>query len=405
MGNVCCRTEEIDFQRDVELYHFYLMRVIGKGAYGKVRIVQHKGTHREYALKCISKNRCIELKAANNMISERRLLERINHPLVVNLRYAFQDDDNLFMVLDLMLGGDLRFQLEQAPEHRLPEERVRFYVAEIALALSYLHRRRIAHRDIKPDNVLLDQHGHCHLTDFNIATQFDASRPLRWSKAGSLAYMAPEMLAKCGYSHSVDWWSLGVLAYELLFGKRPFHGQTGDDLVSAILNDTLTFPDDIEISDDCIDVIKKLLERSPMQRLGAGGIEDFKAHPWFAHLDWDALETKTATAPFIPSTDIPNFDAVHELEELLLEEEPLRYSRRTNMAIDDEDKSEEAEARRLMTAKFHAYDFTRPRPTDHLFRRLGNQLDQAKYKQQGYQVVSNQESQTSSNFAPSDKSA
>lgn len=243
---------------DVELYHFYLLRVIGKGAYGKVRIVQHKGTHREYALKCISKNRCIELKAANNMISERRLLERIDHPLVVNLRYAFQDDDNLFMVLDLMLGGDLRFQLEQAPERRLPEERVRFYVAEIALALSYLHRRRIAHRDIKPDNVLLDQHGHCHLTDFNIATQFDESRPLRWSKAGSLAYMAPEMLAKCGYSHSVDWWSLGVLAYELLFGKRPFQGQSGDDLVHAILNDTLTFPDTVHVSNDCVDVIKNV---------------------------------------------------------------------------------------------------------------------------------------------------
>lgn len=119
-------------------------KVIGKGAFGKVHLVQHKGTLLEYALKCIHKDKCVELRAANNMISERRLLERINYPLIVNLRYAFQDDDHLFMVLDLMLGGDLRFQLER--NGPLSELQVRFYVAEIALSLAYLHRRRIAHR-------------------------------------------------------------------------------------------------------------------------------------------------------------------------------------------------------------------------------------------------------------------
>lgn len=156
----------ISYLFTVELFHFYLLRVkdaftastcfplalthyaikqvIGKGAFGKVHLVQHKGTLLEYALKCIHKDRCVELRAANNMISERRLLERINYPLIVNLRYAFQDDDHLFMVLDLMLGGDLRFQLER--NGPLSELQVRFYVAEIALSLAYLHRRRIAHR-------------------------------------------------------------------------------------------------------------------------------------------------------------------------------------------------------------------------------------------------------------------
>lgn len=122
------------------------MRVIGKGAFGKVRLVQHKGTKLEYALKCINKDKCIELRAVSNMISERRLLERINYPLVVNLRYAFQDDTHLFMVLDLMLGGDLRFHLENSGP--LTELQVRFYVAEIGLSLAYLHRRRIAHRSV-----------------------------------------------------------------------------------------------------------------------------------------------------------------------------------------------------------------------------------------------------------------
>lgn len=145
----CCATKGAvgtytQQQQDVELDHFYLLRVIGKGAFGKVRLVQHKGTGQQYALKCISKSRCVELRSATNMIAERRLLERIEYPLIVNLRYAFQDENYLFMVLDLMLGGDLRFHLDR--NGPLTEMQVRFYVAEIALSLGYLHKRRIVHR-------------------------------------------------------------------------------------------------------------------------------------------------------------------------------------------------------------------------------------------------------------------
>lgn len=156
------------------------------------------------------------------------------------------------MVLDLMLGGDLRFHLDR--QGQMPENVVKFYVAELALGLDYLHRKGIVHRyvavcrsadvqsDLKPDNVLLDEKGHAHLTDFNIAVHFTERRALT-SVAGSMAYMAPEVLAKRGYFATIDWWSLGVVAYELLFGKRPFRGKTNSSLTNAILKSTYQFPD------------------------------------------------------------------------------------------------------------------------------------------------------------------
>jgi serine/threonine kinase 32 len=193
------------------------LSIIGQGVFGKVRIVQHKRTKKQYALKYMDKTSCIKQRATQNIISERILLERIEYSLIVNMRYAFQDDETMFMALDLMLRGDLRYQLDIYKS--FPELLVRHYVADIALSLDYLHKRRIVHRDVKPENILLDKKGHAHLGDFNIATQFDANAPLMWSMSGTLAYMSPEMLSRKGYSTAVDWWSLGVVAYELCFGK------------------------------------------------------------------------------------------------------------------------------------------------------------------------------------------
>ncbi|GAA6034859.1 hypothetical protein JCM8097_009335 [Rhodosporidiobolus ruineniae] len=362
MGALCCKPEEIDFEGPVDLWHFYLLRSVGKGAFGKVRVVQHKKTKALYALKYINKARIAKQRAVNNIIQERRLLEEIDSPFVCNLRFAFQDDENLFMVLDLMLGGDLRFHLDRLGS--MKEDVVKFYVAEMALALGDLHKRGIVHRDIKPDNILLDEKGHAHLTDFNIAVHFTERRALT-SVAGSMAYMAPEVLAKRGYFATVDWWSLGVVTYELLFGKRPYRGKTNSTLTSAILKDQIRFPENAAeiVSPEGLDLIKGLLQRDPKKRLGCkgtGGLEAFKRHPWFAGYDWDVIERKEAIPPFEPDSKKANFDATHELEELLLEDNPLK-ARKRNPNLDLSQMSADY---RLMEQHFTNYDYLRqPRRT------------------------------------------
>ncbi|KAI7872154.1 kinase-like domain-containing protein [Spinellus fusiger] len=372
MGANCCKQDLIDFCSEVDLSHFELLRAVGKGAFGKVRVVRHRKTKQLYALKYINKVKCISMRATNNIISERRLLEKIDHGLMVNMRYAFQDDENLFMVLDLMLGGDLRYHLDLTGAMR--ETNVQFYAAQLALGLNYLHNHHIMHRDLKPDNILLDENGHAHITDFNIAVQFSESK-LHTSMAGSMAYMAPEVLQSRGYDHSVDWWSLGVVCYELLFGKRPFRGKSTEALQRSILLGTLTFPSH-NLSDEAIDFIKGLLNRDISQRLGynSSGFQRLQAHPWLRHMPWELLENKQTQAPFIPDKDKINFDPTHELEEMLLEENPLKVRKRAPKLNGNNTRlsyrSQGSEPHLLntnpdwqrMEDKFLPFDHTKPKP-------------------------------------------
>ncbi|KAL7310039.1 hypothetical protein PS15m_010847 [Mucor circinelloides] len=373
MGVVCCREELLDLEGEVELSHFTLLRSVGKGAFGKVRVVQHKGTKQLYALKYINKTKCIQMRAVENIISERRLLEQISCNLIVNMRYAFQDDDNLFMILDLMLGGDLRFHLDRLGV--MPEEYVRFYAAEVAVSLHYLHSLNIIHRDLKPDNILLDEQGHAHLTDFNIATIINNAKPLT-SVAGSFAYIAPEVLQKRGYLTSVDWWSLGIVIYELLFGKRPFRGKSNDALQHAILHDNVHFPENHKLSPQAIDFIKCLLTRDIKSRIGVGkqGFQRLMRHPWFNGIPWELLEPKQVEPPFVPDSKRANFDPTHELEEILLEDNPLKVKRRNpkrsgaaasyatsfKSQATDPNIPEQSPERQLMEEKFLTYDYTKP---------------------------------------------
>ncbi|KAI8327578.1 kinase-like domain-containing protein [Choanephora cucurbitarum] len=357
MGVVCCKEEEeeeeIDFNQGPELAHFQLLKIIGQGVFGKVRIIQHKRTKKQYALKYIDKSICIRQKAIGNVILERNLLERIEYPFITNLRYAFQDDETLFMALDLMRGGDLRLYLNQ---HLICHElQVRHHVACIALSLNYLHNRRIAHRDIKPENILLDQKGYAHLSDFNIAIQFDPGQPLLWSMAGTMAYMAPEMLARKGYSTYVDWWSLGVVLFELVFGKRPFRAVSKEQLVHAILHDPLTFPPNTHVSKECMDVMIGLLDKSPFHRLG---FEEFKSHPWFRGFDWDLLEHKQLMPPIQPDKK----NKLRMMNYTEFQEDGLKSHKRTSVIKSyDHDSSPvtmEARYRMQLEDEFLNYDYT-----------------------------------------------
>ncbi|KAJ3134671.1 hypothetical protein HK101_004338, partial [Irineochytrium annulatum] len=307
------------------------MRCVGKGAFGKVRIVEKRDTKKLYALKYINKLQCIRMRAIQNIFRERAILEELSHPLIVNLRFAFQDDENMFMVIDLMMGGDLRYHLDRMGG--FSEDAVRLIAAETAAAIGYLHSKKIVHRDLKPDNVLLDEHGHAHLTDFNIAVSYEDRRVLK-SHSGTHAYMAPEIFADQGYLWQIDLWSLGILIYELLYGKRPFRGNNNDAVTLSIRNDELVFPNNnmcnkqpVLLSAEANHFIRGLLERDPKRRLGCGPREfgEVYDHPWFEGFDWRAVENKMMKPEFVPDSDRPNFDATFDLEELLLEENPLTY--------------------------------------------------------------------------------
>ncbi|ORY36544.1 kinase-like protein [Rhizoclosmatium globosum] len=329
MGICCSKVEEqIDFEQEVNLGHFDLLRAIGKGAFGKVKIVQHKLSKEKYALKYINKEQCIKMKAVDNIIQERKLLEIVNCPFVCNLIYAFQDDEHMFMVMDLKLGGDLRFLLTNN-NNIFPEEWVKFYVAQIALGLMYLHSKHVVHRDLKPDNILLDIRGNACLTDFNISTYWKEGKPLH-AVAGSLVYMAPEILEqKAGYTYTIDWWSLGVIHYEMLCGKRPFRAKKNDDLKKLIISGPLEFPpdDEIKISEPCKDVIKGFLTRPAVNRLGSkesGGDTRINTHEWFIDYDWEKLDALEVTPPYVPDASKFNFDDKHDMDEIFYEDTPLK---------------------------------------------------------------------------------
>ncbi|KAF9416579.1 hypothetical protein BGZ94_010175 [Podila epigama] len=316
----------------VMLESFKLLRVIGRGSFGKVRMVERRETGKVYALKYISKAQVIKMDAVRNVLREREILETLDHAFVVNMRFAFQDDEYMYMCMDLMMGGDLRFHLNRK---LFGEDVVRFWIAELCSAVTHLHSLGIVHRDIKPDNVLLDEKGHAHLTDFNIGCKLTPEKPYLTSQSGTIAYMAPEVFkTPVGYGTSVDWWALGVVFYECIYSKRPFQTDNLNDLKRAIPTQHIDFPQKDGLSRECISAMQGFLTRDINERLGIrGGMDAIRQHPFFQAGTyqsnpenwWYMLETKQLTPKFQPSSEHNNFDATFDLEELLLDDEPLTY--------------------------------------------------------------------------------
>ncbi|KAI8821807.1 kinase-like domain-containing protein [Fimicolochytrium jonesii] len=323
----------------VDLRHFELLQYIGKGAFGKVRVVKRKDTNKIYAMKYIDKVECVKMRAVHNIFRERRILEEIDHPFVVNLRYAFQDDSWLFMITDLMAGGDMRFHIDQ--RHGFPHESVRIMAAELVCALEYLHKRNIVHRDVKPDNILFDEKGHVHLTDFNIAVHYNRKNKLT-SESGTLNYMAPEVFTKVGYSWPIDWWGLGIVIFEALYGRRPFRSGEDDNVVKDnICHQELEFPDrnlldakPVELPLEVEDFIRRLVERDVRKRIGCGimGVEEIEAHPWFRGINWQTVEKLELQPVFVPDATRGNYDPLLDLEEMFADTEPLAYKSRQKKA-------------------------------------------------------------------------
>ncbi|KAK0707537.1 kinase-like domain-containing protein [Lasiosphaeris hirsuta] len=389
MGNSQGKPVEFDGEA-VNLNHFRLLRVVGRGAFGKVRIVERKDTNLSFALKYIRKDEVVRSESVRNIIRERRMLEHVNHPFICNLRYSFQDIEYMYLVVDLMSGGDLRFHISRKT---FTEDAVRFWIAELGCALRYIHGQGIIHRDVKPDNVLLDSDGHVHLTDFNVASDIVHGKALT-SKSGTLAYLAPEVYAGHGYDVRADWWSLGVLFFECIYNKRPFEGNSESSLNTVIQAAKPKFPvTNPPVSLQCLYAIKDALELNPDKRLGHTW-ESFIHHDFFSCLDFEALERKEIEPVFIPSSEKTNFDATYDLEELLLEEAPLeararRQKPRERLKDDATDKEiREDELYRMIETDFKPFDYTlaafqkltfahnpQPQPQRHMGPTTSNGMD------------------------------
>uniref|UniRef100_A0A4W3JMI9 Serine/threonine-protein kinase 32B n=1 Tax=Callorhinchus milii TaxID=7868 RepID=A0A4W3JMI9_CALMI len=317
------------FYFTVNFDHFQILRAIGKGSFGKVCIVQKRDTKKMYAMKYMNKQKCIERDEVRNVFRELQIMQGLEHPFLVNLWYSFQDEEDMFMVVDLLLGGDLRYHLQQNVHFK--EEAVKLYICELAMALDYLQTYNIIHRDIKPDNILLDEHGHVHITDFNVATIVGDSEKAT-SMAGTKPYMAPEVFQSYleggpGYSYPVDWWSLGITAYELLRGWRPYdiHSNTAVEEILLMFRAEKVHCSSTW-SKGMVELIKMLLVKEPDCRLSS--LKDVQNSPYLANVNWDAVLEKIVPPGFVPNKGRLNCDPTFELEEMILESKPLHKKKK-----------------------------------------------------------------------------
>ena len=311
-------------------YHLYrnlfdFLFVIGKGGFGKVWRVRYKKTQEIFAIKEMSKKKILDKKSEYSINNERVFLSKLRHPFLVNMHYAFQDKDNLYLVIDILNGGDLRFHCSRY--RKFSEEQTRFFIACMVHALSYVHENNVIHRDVKPENLILDDKGYVHLTDFGIAKENKGDNSSETS--GTPGYMSPEVILGIGHSFSVDYYAIGVIGFEFMTGKRPYIGKTRREIKEQMFKKQARINKnklEKEWSLDSMDFINRLIERKPELRLGSkSGIKELKDHFWLRYYPWNELEKKSLPGPFIPEKR-KNFDKRYcESIEQIGETTMLRY--------------------------------------------------------------------------------
>ncbi|XP_069749741.1 ribosomal protein S6 kinase alpha-6 isoform X2 [Narcine bancroftii] len=284
---------------------FELLKVLGQGSFGKVFLVRKAvgpDAGQLYAMKVLKKA-TLKVRDRVRTKMERDILVEVNHPFIVKLHYAFQTEGKLYLILDFLRGGDVFTRLSK--EVMFTEEDVKFYLAELALALDHLHSLGIVYRDLKPENILLDEGGHIKLTDFGLSKESVDQEKKAYSFCGTVEYMAPEVVNRRGHTQSADWWSFGVLMFEMLTGTLPFQGKDRNETMNMILKAKLGMPQ--FLSPEAQGLLRTLFKRNPGNRLGAGpdGVEEIKRHPFFATIDWNRLVRKEIQPPFKPASGKP----------------------------------------------------------------------------------------------------
>uniref|UniRef100_A0A0M3HT25 Ribosomal protein S6 kinase n=1 Tax=Ascaris lumbricoides TaxID=6252 RepID=A0A0M3HT25_ASCLU len=325
---------DISDEERVTMENFALIKVLGKGAYGKVFMARKVGGRDHgtiYAMKVLRKSRVLtKAKTLEHTMAERHVLERLKGlPFLVNLVYAFQSDAKLHIVMEFVKGGELFTHLCSRGSFDIPS--AKFIIAELVVAIDSVHKRNVVYRDLKLENILLDDNGHIKLTDFGLSKELSeeeqalcaVAKMIRLqlhranSYCGTIEYMAPEVVDRTdeGYDETVDWWSLGVIAFELLTGCSPFtvdgHSNNSRDIARRILTKKVPFPKNFDPV--AMDFVGRLLEKSPKRRLGKRGVEEIKQHPFLADIDWEKCEKKQLLPPIVPKVsndmDATNFAA------------------------------------------------------------------------------------------------
>lgn len=315
------------YNKDVNLNDFRIIKTLGKGSFGKVILVQHIHLKTYYAMKVLLKE---QLKQTNQILhtkSEREILEKISHPFIVKLIFAFQNPEKLYIVTEYMAGGEIFYHLRK--ERKFSEERTRIYLCEIILALEHLHINNIIYRDLKPENILLDKHGHIKLTDFGLSKilKYNVDQSINQSTTSSFAsiyskafticgtpeYLAPEILNGKGYDKSVDWWSLGVVAFEMFCGYSPFKENKHKLDINTYKK---SIKKENHLTSCAFDLLEKLLNVDSNRRLGGSNLDadEIKKHPFFNGIKWKNVFEKKYKPIFVPNLkdeeDISNFDKI-----------------------------------------------------------------------------------------------
>ncbi|KAK1764108.1 camp-dependent protein kinase catalytic subunit [Phialemonium atrogriseum] len=332
--------------RRLTLADFQKVRTLGTGTFARVTLVRpaygnDADRNTVYALKILRKTEVIKLRQIDHVRHERRILSEVSgHPFITNLQASFSDREFLYLLLDYVPGGELFSYLRRF--RRFEEDMACFYAAEIVLVLEYLHEQQggVAYRDLKPENLLLDEDGHIKLVDFGFAKRLgnnDDDRPVEtYTLCGTPEYLAPEVIRNKGHTTSVDWWALGILIYEFLTGYPPFWHQNPIEIYKQIVEKPVVFPDQPQISDEAKDIIRQFCTVDRSRRLGniSGGAARVKEHPFFHGINWDDVVHRRQRGPIIPPVRYPG-DA--QCFDIYPEEDPNRDAYTDEMAAKYDD--------------------------------------------------------------------